>query len=62
MTAELTCGLILASLRHLPLEVERLKQGHWHTTVGTRLYGNTWVSTHSATSGERWRGSDGRSG
>jgi len=40
-TAELTWGLILASLRHLPFEVERLKQGHWHTTVGTRLEGNT---------------------
>lgn len=40
-TAELTWGLILASLRHLPYEVERLKQGHWHTTVGTRLFGRT---------------------
>jgi D-3-phosphoglycerate dehydrogenase len=40
-TAELTWGLILASLRHLPYEVERLKQGHWHTTVGTRLFGHT---------------------
>jgi D-3-phosphoglycerate dehydrogenase len=40
-TAELTWGLILASLRHLPYEVARLKQGHWHTTVGTRLFGNT---------------------
>src|SRR3989442_9222810 len=40
-TAELTWGLILASLRHLPFEGERLKQGHWHTTVGTRLEGNT---------------------
>jgi len=40
-TAELTWGLIIASLRHLSFEVERLKQGHWHTTVGTRLYGNT---------------------
>ncbi|MDH3602568.1 MAG: D-2-hydroxyacid dehydrogenase family protein, partial [Candidatus Tectomicrobia bacterium] len=40
-TAELTWGLILASLRHLPYEVERLKQGHWHTTVGTRLSGRT---------------------
>jgi len=40
-TAELTWGLIIASLRHLPFEVERLKQGHWHTTAGTRLYGNT---------------------
>jgi hypothetical protein len=33
---ELTWGLILASLRHLPFE-DRLKQGHWHTTVGTRV-------------------------
>jgi len=40
-TAELTWGLILASPRHLPFEVERLKQGHWHTTVGTRLEGHT---------------------
>jgi D-3-phosphoglycerate dehydrogenase len=40
-TAELTWGLILASLRHLPYEVERLKQGYWHTTVGTRLSGRT---------------------
>src|SRR5919106_3116740 len=39
-TAELTWGLILASLRHLPYEVERLRQGHWHTTVGTRLFGH----------------------
>jgi len=40
-TAELAWGLIISSLRHLPFEVERLKQGHWHTTAGTRLYGNT---------------------
>jgi D-3-phosphoglycerate dehydrogenase len=40
-TAELTWGMILASLRHLPYEVARLKQGHWHTTVGTRLFGHT---------------------
>jgi D-3-phosphoglycerate dehydrogenase len=40
-TAELTWGLILASLRHLPYEIDRLKQGHWHTTVGTRLFGHT---------------------
>ena len=33
--------MILSSLRHLPFEVERLKQGHWHSTVGTRLEGNT---------------------
>ncbi len=40
-TAELAWGLIIASLRHIPYEVERLKQGHWHSTVGTRLSGNT---------------------
>src|SRR5262245_13723546 len=40
-TAELTWGLIIASLRHLPFEVERLKRGHWHSTVGTRLEGQT---------------------
>jgi D-3-phosphoglycerate dehydrogenase len=40
-TAELVWGLIIASLRHLPYEIERLKQGHWHSTVGTRLFGRT---------------------
>ena len=40
-TAELTWGLILASLRHLPYEIERLKQGHWQSTIGTRLAGST---------------------
>jgi D-3-phosphoglycerate dehydrogenase len=40
-TAELTWGMILALLRHLPYEVERLKHGHWHSTVGTRLFGRT---------------------
>ncbi|HKA44291.1 MAG TPA: D-2-hydroxyacid dehydrogenase family protein [Burkholderiales bacterium] len=40
-TAELAWGLILASLRHIPFEVERLKQGHWQSTAGTRLYGRT---------------------
>lgn len=40
-TAELAWGLILASLRHLPHEVERMKQGHWQSTVGMRLFGRT---------------------
>jgi D-3-phosphoglycerate dehydrogenase len=40
-TAELAWGLILASLRHLPYEVARLKAGHWHCTVGTGLAGKT---------------------
>jgi D-3-phosphoglycerate dehydrogenase len=41
VTAELAWGLILASLRHLPFEAGRLKQGHWQSTVGTRLFGRT---------------------
>jgi D-3-phosphoglycerate dehydrogenase len=40
-TAELAWGLIIASLRSIPYEVERYKQGHWHSTVGTRLHGRT---------------------
>jgi len=40
-TAELTWALILASLRHIPYEVERLKQGHWQSTVGTGLRDKT---------------------
>jgi len=40
-TAELAWGLILSSLRHIPYEVERLKQGNWQSTAGTRLYGRT---------------------
>ncbi len=40
-TAELTWGLIIASLRQIPYEVERFKAGHWHSTVGSRLSGQT---------------------
>jgi D-3-phosphoglycerate dehydrogenase len=40
-TAELTWGLISASLRHIPHEVEQLKKGVWQTTVGTGLKGRT---------------------
>ena len=40
-TAELTWGLILAALRHIPYEVERLKQGHWQSTIGSGLHGST---------------------
>jgi len=40
-TGELAWALILSSLRHIPYEVERLKGGHWHSTVGTRLNGHT---------------------
>lgn len=38
-TAELTWGLILSALRHLPYEVNRLKQGHWQSTLGTGVNG-----------------------
>ena len=41
-TGELAWALILASLRHIPYEVESFKAGNWHTTVGTRLYGHTF--------------------
>ena len=41
ITAELSWALILASLRHLPYEVERFKRGYWQSTVGTRLFGRT---------------------
>ncbi len=41
VTGELAWALILAAQRHLPYEVEQFKQGHWHTTIGTRLNGNT---------------------
>ena len=40
-TAELTWGLILSSLRNLPHEVQRLKQGQWQSTVGTGVHGKT---------------------
>ena len=40
-TAELAWGLILSSLRHLPYEIERFREGHWHSTVGERLHGRT---------------------
>ena len=40
-TAELTWGLILASLRHIPQEAARLKQGRWQTTLGIGLHGRT---------------------
>lgn len=41
-TAEFTWGLILASLRHIPHEVQQLKQGMWQSTaVGVGLRGKT---------------------
>lgn len=40
-TAELTWGLIFASLRHIPEEVARLKAGQWQTTIGRTVVGRT---------------------
>ncbi|HEY3302761.1 MAG TPA: D-2-hydroxyacid dehydrogenase family protein [Candidatus Binatia bacterium] len=40
-TAELTWGLILAALRHIPFEVKRLREGHWQSTIGTAVQGKT---------------------
>jgi len=40
-TAELTWGLILAALRHIPYEVKRLREGHWQSTIGTAVQGRT---------------------
>ncbi len=39
VTAELTWGLVLAALRHIPAEVESLKAGRWQSTLGTQLKG-----------------------
>jgi D-3-phosphoglycerate dehydrogenase / 2-oxoglutarate reductase len=39
--AELTWGLILAAMRHIPQEVARLRAGYWQTTLGYGLYGRT---------------------
>jgi D-3-phosphoglycerate dehydrogenase / 2-oxoglutarate reductase len=40
-TAELTWGLILSVLRHIPEEVQRLRAGRWQTTIGTTVVGKT---------------------
>jgi D-3-phosphoglycerate dehydrogenase len=40
-TAELTWALILASLRNIPQEVQKLKEGVWQTTIGTGLKDKT---------------------
>ena len=38
-TAELTWGLILAALRRIPYEAQRLKQGYWQSTLGVCVKG-----------------------
>lgn len=40
-TAELTWGLVLAAMRHIPHEVAQLKQGVWQTRLGLGLQGRT---------------------
>lgn len=40
-TAEFTWGLLLAAVRHIPLEVQALKAGRWQSTIGTQLKGRT---------------------
>jgi D-3-phosphoglycerate dehydrogenase len=40
-TAELTWGLILASLRRIPQEVQRMKEGKWQGSVGVGVEGKT---------------------
>lgn len=39
--AELTWALVLATLRHIPHEVARMRAGHWQSTLGTGLRGRT---------------------
>lgn len=40
-TAELTWGLIIAAMRHIPQQMESLKAGRWQTCAGTVLRGRT---------------------
>ncbi len=39
--AELTWGLVLSAMRHIPQEVARMKMGQWQTTLGLGLRGRT---------------------
>jgi D-3-phosphoglycerate dehydrogenase len=38
-TAELTWGLVLAAMRHIPQEIERMKMGRWQGFLGLGLHG-----------------------
>lgn len=40
-TVELTWGLIIGALRHIPFEAARLKAGQWNSSIGTCLHGLT---------------------
>jgi phosphoglycerate dehydrogenase-like enzyme len=41
VTAELTWGLILSLLRHIPIEDAAVRRGGWQQTLGEGLYGKT---------------------
>jgi D-3-phosphoglycerate dehydrogenase len=38
-TAELTWGLVLAAMRHIPQEIERMRMGQWQGFLGLGLHG-----------------------
>ncbi|HYC48063.1 MAG TPA: D-2-hydroxyacid dehydrogenase family protein [Burkholderiales bacterium] len=40
-TAELTWGLVIAAMRHIPQQMAELKRGGWQTRIGTGLRGRT---------------------
>ncbi len=40
-TAELTWGLVIAAMRHIPQQMARLKAGQWQNRAGTGLRGRT---------------------
>src|SRR3990170_2656849 len=40
-TAELTWGLVIAAMRHIPQEMAALKAGKWQSSVGTGLRGRS---------------------
>jgi D-3-phosphoglycerate dehydrogenase len=40
-TSELTWGLVLAAMRHIPQEVAAMKAGRWQSTIGQGLRGKT---------------------
>jgi phosphoglycerate dehydrogenase-like enzyme len=40
-TPELTIGLMLAAVRHIPQEDRRTREGRWQGSVGTQLHGRT---------------------
>jgi D-3-phosphoglycerate dehydrogenase len=40
---------VLAAMRRIPYEVERLRAGHWQSTLGTGLRGRTLGISESET-------------